>query len=100
MSAFGRRGGAGTSGGGRPSFGVARPMKGSGGPAPSPVPLEGGDQFPPLDNMEFGGPAEDFAAPGVRSDAMPRLAERQSASSGAPTSRNEGFEASIHKIKE
>src|SRR3954471_18988903 len=100
MSAFGRRGGAGTSGGGRPSFGVARPMKGPGGPAPSPVPIEGGEQFPPLDNMDFGGPAEDFAIPGERTDAMSRLAERQSASAEAPTSRNEGFEASIHKIKE
>jgi pilus assembly protein CpaF len=75
-------------------------MKGPGGPAPSPVPLEGGDQFPPLDTMEFGGPAEDFAIPGERGDAMSRLAERQAASSEAPTSRNEGFEASIHRIKE
>ncbi|MEA3035622.1 MAG: pilus assembly protein CpaF [Sphingomonadales bacterium] len=100
MSAFGRRGGTGTSGGGRPAFGVARPMKGPGGPAPSPEPLEGGDQFPPLDTMEFGGPAEDFAIPGERSDAMSRLAERQAASSEAPSSRNEGFEASIHRIKE
>jgi pilus assembly protein CpaF len=75
-------------------------MKGPGGPAPSPVPLEGGDQFPPLDTMEFGGPAEDFAIPGERSDAMTRLAERQAASSESPTSKNEGFEASIHRIKE
>jgi pilus assembly protein CpaF len=75
-------------------------MKGPGGPAPSPVPLEGGDQFPPLDNMDFGGPAEDFAIPGERADAMTRLAERQAASSEAPSSRNEGFEASIHRIKE
>ncbi|MEA2998829.1 MAG: pilus assembly protein CpaF [Sphingomonadales bacterium] len=50
--------------------------------------------------MEFGGPAEDFAIPGERSDAMSRLAERQAASSEAPSSRNEGFEASIHRIKE
>ncbi len=100
MSAFGRRGGTGTSGGGRPSFGVARPMKGPGGPAPAPAPIEGGDQFPPLDTMDFGGPAEDFAIPGERGDAMTRLAERQAASAEAPSSRNEGFEASIHRIKE
>jgi pilus assembly protein CpaF len=100
MSAFGRRGGAGTNGGGRPSFGVARPMKGPGGPAPAAAPVEGGDQFPPLDAMEFGGPAEDFAIPGERTDAMTRLAERQAASADAPSSRNEGFEASIHRIKE
>jgi pilus assembly protein CpaF len=31
---------------------------------------------------------------------MTRLAERQAASSDAPVSRNEGFEASIHRIKE
>src|SRR3954471_5293926 len=103
MSAFGRRGGAGTNGGGRPSFGVARPMKGvvGGGGAAGPGPLDGGDQFPPIDPMEFGAPAEDFAIPGERNpDAMSRLAERQAASSEAPVSRNEGFEASIHRIKE
>ncbi|HEY0414421.1 MAG TPA: CpaF family protein, partial [Allosphingosinicella sp.] len=100
MSAFGRRGGANGSGGGRPSFGIARPMKGTGGPAT--VPLDGGDQFPPLDDLPFAGD-DSFGgvpAPGEKADAMTRLAERQAASSEAPTSKNEGFEASIHRIKE
>ncbi|HEY5723923.1 MAG TPA: CpaF family protein [Allosphingosinicella sp.] len=99
MSAFGRRGGTGAAGQ-RPAFGVARPMKG-----PGPLPIaqdEGGDQFPPLDSMELG---EDGAmgAPQVpmeRGDAMQRLTERQAAPNENPTSKNEGFEASIHRIKE
>ena len=99
MSAFGRRGGTGAAGQ-RPAFGVARPMKG-----PGPLPLaqdEGGDQFPPLDSMELG---EDGAmgasqAPMERGDAMQRLTERQAAPNENPTSKNEGFEASIHRIKE
>jgi pilus assembly protein CpaF len=98
MSAFGRRGGSGGSGGGRPSFGVARPMK---GPGPLPLPAEtGGEQFPPLEAIDFGGAEEPGSAPIDRGDAMSRLADRQAASSEAPTSRNEGFEASIHRIKE
>ncbi|HEX6374736.1 MAG TPA: CpaF family protein [Allosphingosinicella sp.] len=102
MSAFGRRGGNGGPGGGRPSFGVARPMKGpGGGPAPAAAP-DGGDQFPPLDAIDFsGGDADSFmSAPIERGDAMSRLADRQAAASEAPTSKNEGFEASIHRIKE
>ena len=100
MSAFGRRGGASGNSGGRPSFGIARPMKGPGGA--TSLPLEGGDQFPPLDPMDFA--ADDsFGAPpppGEKADAMTRLAERQAASAEAPSSKNEGFEASIHRIKE
>jgi pilus assembly protein CpaF len=97
MSAFGRRGGSSGSGGGRPSFGVARPMKGGG---PMPLAPEGGDQFPPLDAIDFGA-GDDMPLPPVeRHDAMARLADRQAASSEAPTSKNEGFEASIHRIKE
>jgi pilus assembly protein CpaF len=70
----------------------------SGGPMP--VVPEGGDQFPPLESIDFGA-AEDLPAPaGDRPDAMARLADRQAASSEAPTSKNEGFEASIHRIKE
>jgi pilus assembly protein CpaF len=99
MSAFGRRGGANGNGGGRPSFGVARPMKGPGGAAP--LSLDGGDQFPPLDDLPFAGDDSFGApAPGEKADAMTRLAERQALSSEAPTSKNEGFEASIHRIKE
>jgi pilus assembly protein CpaF len=83
MSAFGKRGGV---GGNRPSFGVARPMHG--GPATpvvrDPIP----DAF---------ADAEVVAPP---LDAMARLAERQAASGDASQSKTEGFESSIHKIKE
>ncbi|HEY0313631.1 MAG TPA: CpaF family protein [Allosphingosinicella sp.] len=103
MSAFGRRGGAGAATGGRPAFGTARPMKGP-GPMGGAAPADGGDQFPPLDDLAFPGvpgPDDEFPSPGAeRSDAMSRLAERQAASSEAPVSKNEGFEASIHRIKE
>ncbi|HEX8064567.1 MAG TPA: CpaF family protein [Allosphingosinicella sp.] len=103
MSAFGRRPGNGGTGGGRPSFGVARPMKGLAG-ASAPVSLpDGGDQFPPLETINFSDADTDSFTPptGDRgADAMSRLADRQAASSEAPSSKNEGFEASIHRIKE
>ena len=52
MSAFGKRGGIGSSGGGgRPSFGVAKPMKGGAGGSQVPDGLIGGDQFPPLEEL-------------------------------------------------
>ncbi|HEY9554883.1 CpaF family protein [Allosphingosinicella sp.] len=96
MSAFGRRGGG---PGQRPSFGVARPMKGGpGGAAPVPAPEDGGEQFPPLESLPIsddGAPLE--PAPG---DAMSRLADRMALSGDSATSKNEGFEASIHRIKE
>src|SRR3712207_7706554 len=95
MSAFGRRSGMGNgSGGGRPAFGTARPMK---GPAlVNPAPSDGGSQFPPIDAL--GVPDEEPVA-GVfdRSDAMARLADRQAQSGEQASSRNEGFEASIHR---
>jgi len=79
-------------------------MKGP-GPVGGPALPEGGDQFPPLDDLAFTSMDEGFNPPpasgvGERGDAMSRLAERQAASSEAPVSRNEGFEASIHRIKE
>ena len=75
MSAFGRRGGA-SGTGGRPSFGVARPMKGGG--KATALPVEGGEQFPPLDNIDFDG--EDIVPGSMdRGDAMSRLTERQAA---------------------
>src|SRR5690349_1855207 len=88
MSAFGKRGGV---GGQRPSFGVARPMQG-GVPAPAPsAPRETpGDPFPVAD-------AEPVAPP---MDALQRLAERQAASGEAGQSKVEGFESSVHRIKE
>src|SRR4051812_15908046 len=102
MSAFGRRTGNGGSSGGRPSFGVARPMKGVVGGSAQPAAPDGGEQFPPLDAIDFsGGDADSFVPAGPeRGDAMARLADRQAASSEAPSSKNEGFEASIHRIKE
>jgi len=104
MSAFGRRGGANGIPGQRPSFGVARPMQG-----PSPV-VPGSDsakQFPPIDpaalpaadtteNPTESGPSGSAAA----QDAMARLAVREAASGEAGVSTAEGFEASVHKIKE
>jgi pilus assembly protein CpaF len=101
MSAFGRRNGTGGAPGQRPAFGVARPMKGPGPAGPARLPVDGGDQFPPIEDLAI--PTEDsfgeLPAP-ERGDAMSRLEDRMSASAEAPTSRNEGFEASIHRIKE
>ena len=94
MSAFGRRNGIG-SGGARGAFGVARPMQ-SGGRA---APAEGGEQFPPIDTIPF--PVEDDPGlPASQIDAMQRLQERQNSSGEAGSSKVDGFEASIHKIKE
>ncbi|MFM5930438.1 MAG: ATPase, T2SS/T4P/T4SS family, partial [Novosphingobium sp.] len=108
MSAFGRKSGVGAmSPGARPQFGVAKPMRGGAGGAPDNGPgapgglpgMPGGDQFPPLPPM--GGesaPSSDSSAP-VKSDAMTRLADR---ANGIVENNNqlEGFEASVHKIKE
>ena len=89
MSAFGRKSGAGAMApGARPSFGVARPMKG-GGPAAASAPEPGGDQFPPLP-IESDGPVQ---------DAMSRLADRINTVHEG-NYEQQGFEASVHKIKE
>ena len=102
MSAFGRRSGAGT--GGRPSFGVARPMQGG---FARPAEPDHAEQFPPLTELPLPGASADgdgsappIAPPASSVDAMTRLAERQAASGDAGNSRVEGFEASIHRIKE
>ncbi len=95
MSAFGRRNGpGGTAPGARPSFGVARPMKG-GAVAGQGAPLPGGEQFPPLP-----GEADHFAetAPN-KGDAMTRLSDRANAVHES-NSQVGGFEQSVHKIKE
>jgi pilus assembly protein CpaF len=97
MSAFGKRGGI---GGARPSFGVAKPMKGgSGAPADSTSLDEGGDQFPPIDELapRIDSPPSD---PGAPQGAMDRLTARQNASGDQGSSKAEGFEASVHRIKE
>ena len=99
MSAFGRRPGAGGTSGQRPSFGVARPMKGGGhSPAPTPSEMSGGEQFPPIESLpDELGDASLEPAPG---DAMSRLTDRMNQSGEQGNSRTEGFEASIHRIKE
>ena len=104
VNAFGRRSGLGGSGG-RPSFGVARPMQGS-GPA-RPADLDIASQFPPLGQVPLPGgdlepmPGEQAGAlPQGVGDAMQRLADRQALSGEAGNSRVEGFETSIHRIKE
>ncbi len=97
MSAFGRRSGVGNGQPVRPAFGVARPMQGSGPARPEPM---GGDQFPPLDTLPMPGEIASETAGGTATDAMQRLADRQAASGEAGSSRTEGFESSIHKIKE
>jgi len=75
------------------------------GPAPAPqrgAPQdidEGGSQFPPLEALN--GAPEDLTAPADRNgDAMARLTERQAQSGEQGSSKSEGFEASIHRIKE
>jgi pilus assembly protein CpaF len=98
MSAFGKRGGAGGSGASRPAFGVARPMQGGSGMAPA-KPEEGyagGTQFPPIESVPLPGAA---AEPPPPMDQMSRLDQRvNEVHDKGP--KNEGFEASVHKIKE
>lgn len=86
MTAFGKRNTSpGQAMAGRPTFGIAKPMSGPAHPMaetelPAPLPLGSG------------------VAP-VALDAMARLAEREAAVHDTE-SRREGFEASIHRIKE
>jgi len=94
MNAFGKRNGLGGAGQ-RPSFGVARPMKGGAAPA-------GGEQFPPVDDLpvESEDPAPEAGPSGPPIGAMDRLNNRQNGSGEAASSKSEGFEASVHRIKE
>lgn len=101
MSAFGRRSGPGGTGT-RPAFGVARPMQGGGA---RPAEPDHGTQFPPIDAAALGGMASDSfasepAIAGPNDAALQRLADRQATSGEAGNSRVEGFESSIHRIKE
>ncbi|MEN9718876.1 MAG: hypothetical protein RIQ99_1754, partial [Pseudomonadota bacterium] len=99
MNAFGRRNGiGGMAPGSRPQFGVARPMKGGIDPGKLPPAQNGytGEQLSPLTGDEG---ALGTAAGGGKSDAMARLAERVNGVSEGPY-QAEGFEASVHKIKE
>ena len=90
MNAFGRKNGMGGMGQ-RPAFGVARPMKGGSEPLrttpPPPPGME--EQFPPLPEHK----------PDANDEALARLAERSNAVN-EPDKGPEGFEASVHKIKE
>ena len=85
MSAFGRKNGVGgMAPGARPSFGVAKPMKGGvpigGQPAP---PASGGEQFPPLPGEMDAAPPPANGAGGRNADAMSRLADRSNAATGS-----------------
>ena len=99
MSAFGKRGGIGN-GGGRPNFGTAKPMKGGAGGAPvdQAFATEGGDQFPPIDELAppAEGPIAESGVPGMA--ALDRLTARQNATGDQASSKSEGFEASVHRI--
>jgi len=59
--------------------------------------IQGGEQFPPVETVAV--PADSAASSGSQ-DALARLADRQAASGEAGVSKAEGFEASVHKIKE
>ena len=98
MSAFGRKNGL----GGKSSFGIARPMQGIGGAA-APA---GGGQFPPVPAepapMAQAPVLDDFASASPtdrNAEAMQRLSDRMN-SDHAQADHSQGFEASVHKIKE
>ncbi|MET0180652.1 MAG: CpaF family protein [Novosphingobium sp.] len=99
MSAFGRKAGiGGTTAGERPSFGVARPMKAGPAVRTSPPPIASADDpFPPLSLEEPLSRAGEASA--ASTDALTRLAER-AAGVNESNYQAEGFEASVHKIKE
>jgi len=97
MSAFGRKAGSGgTIAAMRPAFGVARPMKGNdsaGSQGPN-----GGSATPVPGNDGRGG-YDGYDSNSKNSDAMARLADR--ANQVVENQHHaEGFEASVHKIKE
>jgi pilus assembly protein CpaF len=100
MNAFGKRGGL-SSGGGRPNFGVAKPMKSSGGGGASSAPAvpDEDEQFPPVPDLtaNLDGSAQE---PASSTGAMDRLNSRQNGSGDQASSKQEGFEASVHRIKE
>src|SRR3546814_252835 len=104
MSAFGRRNGpGGLNPGARPSFGVARPMKGGERAAPVQAAPKGGEQFPPLPGQAAtpapAAPSSGSSSNRNQDDAMSRRAERSNTSHDNSSDFG-GFEASIHKIKE
>ena len=63
--------------------------------------IQGGEQFPPVENAAAPTePAPASASSPASQDALSRLADRVAASGDAGVSKAEGFEASVHKIKE
>ncbi|WP_239805575.1 CpaF family protein [Croceicoccus hydrothermalis] len=91
MSAFGRKDGLASKSNQRASFGVARPMKGTGaasGAQTLPSPPEP-EPFPPIPEV----------AVDPEDDALARLAERAN-SFAEGNYHAEGFEVSVHRIKE
>jgi pilus assembly protein CpaF len=103
MSAFGRKNGP---AGVRPAFGVAKPMQvitpqNSGASLPGSD-AAGGAQFPPInpDELPALGPAADLSPQQVKNaEAMARLQDRMNTDHSGDTGP-QGFEASVHKIKE
>jgi len=99
MSAFGKRGGVNGTTSPRPSFGVARPMQGgSAAKSNDPEPL-GGAQFPAIDSLPLPGNESGATPTAKQSDAMNRLDSRMNDVTDH-SMKVEGFEASVHKIKE
>ena len=90
MNAFGKRGGMSGGDAKRPAFGVARPMKGGAGAELIDVPADVPAAFDPVAS----------SIPGDPLGAMDRLNNRQNASGDAASSKTEGFEAAVHRIKE
>jgi pilus assembly protein CpaF len=73
-------------------------MKGGpGGSSSAPTP-DGGDQFPPLEELDETPLPDSGSAP--TGGAMDRLTARQNSSGEQGSSKVEGFEASVHRIKE
>ncbi len=98
MSAFGKKSGL----SGRNSFGVAKPMTGGRGKQEDNSKNQdpnGGEQFPPIESVNLPGAASKPQTPDNNEDAMSRLAQRSNAAADAGP-KVEGFEASVHKIKE
>ena len=95
MNAFGKRNGLGA--GQRPQFGVARPMK-VGRLRPAATVSTGRRSSGSVRGCPRTGSAP--SAPVGPTGAMDRLNDRQNASGDRASSKSEGFEASVHRIKE
>ncbi|MEH6662874.1 MAG: ATPase, T2SS/T4P/T4SS family, partial [Parasphingorhabdus sp.] len=99
MSAFGKKNGL---GGGKPSFGVAKPMTGGGKKISESENRDdnlGGNQFPPLESIPLTNEETPSSPAPAQSEAMARLSER-SQPLAEDSEKEEGFGASVHKIKE